>query len=256
MPFKIFIDESIPSEPTQFNSKKNWLVKQLVTFRPEQNETEILVELGESIIISVPSLQLKPYVLDYTLPEWQFRQKRLAQDKELILKAVGFKKNVDLNILDLMAGLGRDGFIMASSGCQVISIERSPIIYFMLEQAIIKLQQHFPGCYSWSALYQHAYDYLDQLQLSDYPDVIYLDPMFPERRKRAQVKKEARLLQMLCFVDENDAMNITDIFQLARQKAKRRVVVKRPLQSDFLTQEKPGFSIFGKSVRFDIYINL
>ncbi len=74
--------------------------------------------------------------------------------------------------------------------------------------------------------------------------------MFPERRKSAQVKKEAQILQMLGHhCTEADG----DLLKLALQKTKKRVVVKRPLLAASLTQQKPSFAVKGKTVRFDVY---
>ena len=76
-------------------------------------------------------------------------------------------------------------------------------------------------------------------------DVVYLDPMFPARRKSARVKKEMWLLQHVLD---------TPAPQLALAKSRRRVVVKRPVKAPPLEGRSPAFAIPGKTVRFDVYL--
>jgi len=81
------------------------------------------------------------------------------------------------------------------------------------------------------------------------PDVIYFDPMFPERTKSALVKKEMRILKEVVG-DDTDA---DEIFKLALTKAKKRVVVKRPKGAPHLNNQEPSLIYKGKSSRFDVY---
>jgi len=81
-------------------------------------------------------------------------------------------------------------------------------------------------------------------------DVVYLDPMFPARRKSARVKKELQILQML-------AVNSTpheQLLEAALASAGNRVVVKRPRKAPPLTSRSPSHSLSGKTIRFDVYI--
>ncbi|RWX50461.1 putative SAM-dependent methyltransferase, partial [Candidatus Electrothrix marina] len=81
-------------------------------------------------------------------------------------------------------------------------------------------------------------------------DVVYLDPMFPERRKSALVKKELQLLQLLAHLDSSPEK----LLESALEAATRRVVVKRPMKAPFLTDLSPSHSLSGKTVRFDVYL--
>jgi 16S rRNA (guanine1516-N2)-methyltransferase len=81
------------------------------------------------------------------------------------------------------------------------------------------------------------------------PDVIYLDPMFPpKRRKSAAVRKELALLRRLAG-DDPDAH---ELFEVARRCARQRVVVKRPDHAAPLAPN-PTVSYGGKLVRYDVY---
>ena len=81
------------------------------------------------------------------------------------------------------------------------------------------------------------------------PDVIYIDPMYPDRKKSALVKKDMQILQRLHGKDENTA----ELLDSALKFAKKRVVVKRPVQAETLSQKKPNTCIKSKKTRYDIY---
>jgi 16S rRNA (guanine1516-N2)-methyltransferase len=94
-------------------------------------------------------------------------------------------------------------------------------------------------------------DSLSYLQSAgkDSVNVVFLDPMFPERKKTAQVKKQMTALQELVGKDE-DADQLLDY---ALNLAENRVVVKRPNHAPFLADHLPSYQLKGKSSRFDIY---
>ncbi len=98
------------------------------------------------------------------------------------------------------------------------------------------------------SLYEdNAISFLEHLKIEDYPDVIYIDPMHPQRSKSALVKKEMQALQQLVGVD-NDALQL---IKVARTRVKQRVVVKWPQKLDSLLPADA--SIMGKTIRFDLY---
>jgi 16S rRNA (guanine1516-N2)-methyltransferase len=80
--------------------------------------------------------------------------------------------------------------------------------------------------------------------------VIYIDPMFPERKKAAAVKKEAMMLQYLSASNDGGE----SLINWAWQQAVDRIVVKRPVKAAVLGERKASFSLSGKSVRFDVFV--
>ena len=48
-------------------------------------------------------------------------------------------------------------------------------------------------------------------------------------------------------------LDADDVLPAARQLAKKRVVVKRPLHGVFLNDEQPVVTHKGKSLRYDVY---
>jgi len=82
------------------------------------------------------------------------------------------------------------------------------------------------------------------------PDAVYLDPMFPPKRKKsAAVNKEMRLLRELV----GDDLDAPDLLEVARGVARERVVVKRPDHAPPLAPY-PSMSFLGKLVRYDVYL--
>jgi 16S rRNA (guanine1516-N2)-methyltransferase len=79
--------------------------------------------------------------------------------------------------------------------------------------------------------------------------VIYLDPMFPERKKSAAVKKEMIHLQQIVGEDRDS----DQLFEAALAAGAHRVVVKRSRHAPHLSGQKPPLVFEGKSCRFDVY---
>ena len=191
--------------------------------------------------------------IDFVHGALNYRRKFGGGKNQLIAKAVGIKPKIKLSVLDATAGLGRDAFVLANLGCDVLMCERSPIIHALLRDGLLRAEKE-----SWfqklSLKLNHTYSltYFSQLNENNYPDVIYIDPMFPEKNKSALVKKEMRLLREIVG-DDIDSEKLLDAALLI---AKKRVVVKRAKLAPTLTDKKPDVVYIGKSSRFDVYLNL
>ena len=95
-----------------------------------------------------------------------------------------------------------------------------------------------------------AITYLAKLPKTKYPDVIYLDPMFPSRSKSALNKKSMRILKEIVGKDSDS----DQLLKIALKTALKRVVVKRPKLAPHLAGKKPDITYRGKSSRFDVYL--
>ncbi len=174
-----------------------------------------------------------------------------------IAKAVGLNKGATPTVLDATAGLGRDAFVLASLGCKVQMVERHPVVAALLEDGLARAKSD-ADIGGWvserlSMLHASSHDALNQL-VNDTtltrPDVVYLDPMYPHKKKSALVKKEMRVFQSLVGAD-NDA---DGLFIPAYELATKRVVVKRPDYAEFLAEKTPSTQIETKKNRFDVYV--
>lgn len=193
----------------------------------------------------------KPFYIDFLSDKLQYRSQQAGTRKELIARAMGFKPIESPTIIDVTAGLGRDSFILASLGFKVTLIERSSIIYTLLADALArasKVAQTADIVSRMHLVHANAIEWLPQLPSK--ANVIYMDPMFPERKKSASVKKEMVILQDLLGKDTDSEQ----LFELALSCSQQRVVVKRPRLAANITERAPNFSLTGKSSRFDIYL--
>ena len=126
--------------------------------------------------------------------------------------------------------------------CPVILLERSKLVFLLLKHNL-----SFSGIEIYNI---DAKDYLKKLDSRHYPDVIYFDPIFPEKTKTALSRKSAMLLRETVGDDVDSA----EVFELALKIAKKRVVVKRPLHAKNINSLKPDIVFAGKAVRFDVYL--
>ena len=108
-------------------------------------------------------------------------------------------------------------------------------------------------------VFSDSADYLEQqVKLNKVVDVVYLDPMFPQRdqnqqaeKKQAQVKKQMQLLHLI--LPEDGEMDLGDNLLDLAQKIAKRVVVKRPRLAVFLANKEPNHQWQGDACRFDAY---
>lgn len=168
-----------------------------------------------------------------------------------IAKAVGCKKDYRPYVLDATAGLAGDASLLAYLGCQVDALEQNPTVYTLLSDAIQRAQSCCPEYLETLRLLpqQSAHEFLNKTTI--HYDVIYLDPMFPERQKSAKVKKGMQYLHQVAGIASQEEE--ASLLEQARASAKKRVVVKRPRLAAYLAEQKPDFHIGGKTIRFDIY---
>lgn len=194
--------------------------------------------------------------IDFVTGAMAHRRKYGGGKSQLIAKAVGVKTGLFPSVLDLTAGLGRDAFVLAGLGCQVTLVERNPDVFMALSDAYGRALDLAPErdpsllqiLKRMHLVHQNAFDYLASLEVLTH-QVVYLDPMFPERKKSAAVKKEMVILQQLVGADE-DAF---ELFDAALKRTPHRIVVKRPRHAPALSAWDPPLVFEGESSRFDVY---
>ena len=182
------------------------------------------------------------------------RQQQKQQKQEMLVRAVGFKPDNVPDVLDATGGLGRDSFILAAAGCRVQVFEQHPVIAALLADGLQHALAHSETSDIARRIRLINGDSVTALQnmqqIGQKVDVVYLDPMFPGRRKSALVKKELQMLQMLATEDQSGEQ----LMKAAFGAATKRVVVKRPVKAPCLGDRSPSHSLTGKTIRFDVYI--
>ncbi len=205
----------------------------------------------------------KPILVDFLGGANAHRRQFGGGKSQLIAKAVGLKSRYRPHILDVTAGLGQDGFVLSTLGCKVTLLERVPVIFELLKDGLSRATQtsdtQLQAIVQRIALVgDNSIEYLHSIdsESDNRPDVIYVDPMFPERQKSAQVKKNMSVFQTLVGNDSDAG----DLLALALSRAKYRVVIKRPRKAASIAEQFPdkklpnaGLVLEGKSSRYDIY---
>jgi 16S rRNA (guanine1516-N2)-methyltransferase len=215
-----------------------------ITQDPNQYQF-ILAVTTQHLELRLPQANLQPLTIDFFKPAAQQRLQKSTHRNELIARAVGLKAHYYPHVVDATAGFGNDASILASLGCTVDMIERSPIMAALLQDGLERAPDLLKN------LRLHCEDAKDFLRRQTIPiDVVYLDPMFPIRTKSALVKKEMRILKELVGQDEDAA----ELFALALQTATKRVVVKRPSHAPTLTAKIPDITYESRALRFDVYL--
>lgn len=213
----------------------------------------VLIVTDDFLGIQIQHLQKKPFYIDFNHPTFLYRLKQANLRNELIARAMGAKPSEEPTIVDATAGLGRDSLILAFLGYELTLLERSPILYTMLENGLERAKRSPTLCNASNRLKLHLTDaitWLEKLKKTESPEIIYLDPMFPMRQKTASVKKEMIILQNLIGTDPD----AKDLLEVALACAKKRVVVKRPRLSLNIGDYAPNFTLTGKKNRFDVYL--
>jgi 16S rRNA (guanine1516-N2)-methyltransferase len=176
--------------------------------------------------------------------------RRHGGQNELLGRAVGVKNDRYPVVFDATGGLGRDAFVLADLGCRVTLCEKTPVLAWLLQDAIMCAQVSRYDAVRDAAERMTVQAGNSEAQSLDGATVIYIDPMFPERKKAAAVKKEAMMLQYLSAPHDGEESLMT----WAWQQAVDRIVVKRPLKAPVLGKRKASFTLSGKSVRFDVFV--
>lgn len=173
---------------------------------------------------------------------------------ELLVKAArlkGLAPDAHPTVVDATAGLGEDSLLLAAAGFQVRLFERNAVISLMLQDALRRATLDPALAEVVARMELSLGDSIAELPgMEPTPDVVYLDPMFPERTKSAAVKKKFQLLHHL----ERPCDDEEELLAAAFAARPRKVVVKRPPKGPWLAGKKPSHTIEGKAVRYDCYV--
>jgi len=156
-----------------------------------------------------------------------------------------------LRVIDATAGLGRDAFLLAARGCEVRLLEAHPVVHALLADGLRRAAAHDDLAPIVARMHLERADARQRLSgPAVVVDAVYLDPMYPERRRRALAGREMQYFQALL----DHATDEATLLAAALSTARRRVVVKRPRKGRPLAGRAPDFSLTGRSTRFDVYL--
>lgn len=184
---------------------------------------------------------------DFSDMKKRMRQNNLSH--ELLVRAAKVKNPAATpTAIDATAGMGQDAFLLAAAGFDVQLYERDPVIAALLSDALRRAMKDPELAPVIQRMQFHEGDSIAAMRQSAlHPDVILLDPMFPERQKSALVKKKFQLLHQL----EAPCTDEGELLDAAMAACPQKIIIKRPLKGPYLAGRKPSWSIKGKAIRYD-----
>jgi 16S rRNA (guanine1516-N2)-methyltransferase len=207
-----------------------------------ENETLQLRDLAQP--------KLKPLIVDFLSETLTYRRKHGLSKTQVFAKAIGVTARGGLTVLDTTAGMGVDSFFLACLDCKTTAIERSPVVFELLQDGLRRARadkEIGPWIDDYlQFVHANAIDFMNALK--EKPQVVYVDPMFPDMDERSALpKKEMQIFRKLLGADLDTKL----LFDTALRTASDRVVVKRPSEASPMAE--PTHSFEGKTARYDLY---
>ena len=162
------------------------------------------------------------------------------QGSSLLSRACAGERQ-SLSLLDPFGGFGLDAFLLAHQNYRVTILENNPSVWLMMREFALDLGLDIETACT------DAMSFLADNR--EFWDVVYLDPMFPTRRKRALPNLGLQHLQSLTIEADID---LEACLVLATSRARLRVVLKRRLKDPVIG--RPSHQLKGQAVRFDVYV--
>lgn len=172
-----------------------------------------------------------------------------APKQDALAHALGRKTKT---VVDATTGWGQDSLHIFRMGYELICIERSPVMAELLVDGFNRLaeldwmqslQLRPPKLLKGNAIELFA-------TLDTPPDCIYLDPMFPPKRKKSALAKKSMVVLRDLLGDDHDK---EQLFEAALKATGKRVIIKSPDYAEPLGG-KPSESYHGKLLRYDVYL--
>lgn len=193
-----------------------------------------------------------PIFVDFAAGPVGYRRRTATGRRQPLARAIGIRHG-PVTVVDATAGLGRDSFLLACLGCRVVAVERSAVLGALLSDGLARAGTNQDETLRTivrriSLRVADAREVLAGMVAGAEPDVVYLDPMYPPKRRTALMKKEMRICRRLVGDDED----AEELWAVARRVARRRIVVKRHRHAPPLGPQV-AIKYQGKMVRYDVY---
>ena len=213
---------------------------------------DALPQDGAALVLDAGGLSLRRGALSvrgdfaHMLP--RLRENNLRGEL-LVRAAKGRGGERALQIVDATAGLGEDAILLAAAGHTGRLFEQNPVIAAMLRDALKRAAQDPALTQIVGRMSLTEGDSVAGLrQLGFIPDAVVLDPMFPARKKSGLITKKLQLLQVL----ERPCADEAALLQAAIDAGPAKIIIKRPLKGPHLAGRRPGYSLTGKAIRYDV----
>lgn len=201
----------------------------------------------------------KPLTVDFLSEDWKFRLARTWNSREVLRQALGAKRGAVLKIVDATGGLLSDAYLMAEWGHDVIAFEQNILLAYLGAEACARVEVHrplntlakkrslrfVPGRFEAACL--------DGLKA----DVVYLDPMYPDKKKSALNSKEMRIVKK-CTESMHHWSDgeLSELIKECLSQVSKRVVLKRPVWAPQLPaglNDLLSYELKGKGTKFCVF---
>ncbi len=248
--------EIAPDSPFE---KEALLVKEAISLQCEtiDFDSHFVLHVNSDVYLSLKDSEIseKDFKIDVFNEKLLWRLNHSGKNSEAVCRAVIGKLSNPV-VFDATAGLGRESLILQSAGSRVYMFERNPVIWLLLFSAMKKaqlsldtlsrLKNGLPTLCSLGSIRDNLSNGLNL----EHPDVVYYDPMFPERAKSALVKKDMRIFHELVGYD----LDTVDYANYLLTVAGHHLVVKRPsVEAPLELNVRRSSYVDGKACRFDCY---
>ena len=150
--------------------------------------------------------------------------------------------------IDAAAGMGEDALLLAACGYEVTMYEKNVVIAALLRDAMRRAEKNAFLCDIIGRMRLIEGDSVELMQTTDEKvDLVYLDPMFPKRKKSGLINKKLQLIQKL----EQPCGDEKAMLDSAMAKHPKKIVIKRPLKGEYFAGVKPSYTVKGKAIRYD-----
>lgn len=169
---------------------------------------------------------------------------------EMLVKIAKTKTEAPV-AFDAAAGMGEDALLLAAAGYRVYLFEQDAVIASLLKDTMLRAKDD-PDLKEIVGRMELMEGNSIELMptVPEHPELIYLDPMFPARRKSGLINKKLQLIQKL----EQPCAQEEELLAAAVALYPKKIVIKRPLHSDHLAGKKPSYTVRGKAIRYDVIV--
>jgi 16S rRNA (guanine1516-N2)-methyltransferase len=197
------------------------------------------------------ALKLAPAQPSLTLDLLKQSRYFLAQSsrskKTPLVRALGKKAFQGGLVWDASGGSGRDLCHLLSLGVERLWVfERHPVVYALLVFETYQLKRYLDSKIELEVFYADASNF----QTEEIADVVFYDPMYPEKKKKSSLSRKA--MEVFKDLVGPDLDEVNCLKKLV-QSPHKRVVLKRPLKAKALIS---GVSteFKGSTTRYDLYV--
>ena len=191
-----------------------------------------------------------PLYVDFSLHRFSEKAMRAQGKSHPMARALG-PATPNSFAIDATAGLGADAYVIAWLGFRMLAVEQNAVAFALLEDGLARAPRT-AARELLKAQFADSERFLRELADSDRPDVVYLDPMYPEDESKTALPKKA--MQLFRSLVERDDERDEALLDAALSSARRRVVIKRPPKAPYLGGRAPSATHASKTVRFDVHI--